>query len=196
MAVLTLRIGVDLDEVVYPFVDVFALWVHETTGRPLEELGTAQRWEFYEDWGYPLDEFLRLFAAGVDAGFVFRKGLPAPGALDALHTLKRAGHSLHVVTDRSIGSCAQASTEAWLQEHKVPYDSITYAADKTIVRTDVFVDDKPENVLALREVGCAAFMWDNGRKDQAEFPVEWTVRSWGEFVEQAEAHEPQYGGRY
>ena len=169
-----MRIGIDLDHVIYPFADVFALWVHETTGRSLGELGPSSRWEFYLDWGYELDEFLQIFTDGVDAGFIFRKGLPVPGALDALHALKRAGHSLHVVTDRSVGSCAQANTEAWLVDHSIPYDSFTYTADKTLVRTDAFIDDMPGNVLALREVGCAAFMWDNGRKDQAGFRPEWT----------------------
>ncbi len=27
-----------------------------------------ERWDFYVDWGYRLDEFLRFFADGVDAG--------------------------------------------------------------------------------------------------------------------------------
>jgi FMN phosphatase YigB (HAD superfamily) len=188
-----MHIGIDLDHVVYPFTDVFAQYVHTVTGRPLTELGPAQRWEFYEDWGYSLDEFFRFFVEGVDAGFIFRKGLPVPGALDALHALKRAGHTLHIVTNRSVGRHSQASSEAWLKEHGVPCDSITYAADKNVVGTDVFIDDMPENVLALREAGCAAFLFATGRDDQSGFRPDWSVRSWGEFVGQVEALEPQRG---
>lgn len=107
----------------------------------------------------------------------------------ALRTLKDQGHSLHVVTDRSVGRRSQASTEAWLAEHGVPYDSATYTADKTLMRTDVFVDDMPSNVLALREAGCAAFLFATGRDDQQGFRPDWVVRSWEDFVERVEALE-------
>ena len=188
-----MRVGVDLDNVVYPFADVFAQYVHKVTGRPLTELGPAQRWAFYLDLGYSADEFLRLFAEGVDAGFIFREGQPLPGALEALRALRAQGHSLHIVTDRAVGSCAQASTEAWLKEHGVPYDSVTYAADKTVVGTNVFIDDRPENVLALREAGCAAFLFATSRDDQLGFRPDWSVRSWEEFIARVEALEPQHG---
>ena len=184
-----MRVGIDLDHVVYPFTDVVAHYVHEATGRPLDELGPSTRWEFYVDWGYSLDEFLRLFAEGVDAGCIFGRGGPLPGAVPALRTLKALGHSLHVVTDRSVGRCSQASTEAWLAEHHVPYDSVTYTSDKTVVRTEVFIDDRPENVLALREAECAAFLFTTGRDDQMGFRPDWVVRTWEDFVAQVGAVE-------
>jgi hypothetical protein len=43
-----LRVGVDLNYVCPPFVQSLAHFVHERTGRPLEELGPAVCWEFYK----------------------------------------------------------------------------------------------------------------------------------------------------
>jgi len=48
----------------------------------------------------------------------------------------------------------------------VPRDSVTYAADKTPVRTDAFLDDLPGDVRTLREAGYAAFLFATGRDDQ------------------------------
>ncbi len=36
-----MRIGIDLDHVVYPFTDVVAHYVHKATGRSLHELGAS-----------------------------------------------------------------------------------------------------------------------------------------------------------
>jgi len=184
---MNLRIGVDLDDVLYPFVRGLALFIHESTGRPLEELGPATCWEFYErNWGYTENEFLELFEAGVDAGVVFSEGDPLPGSVEAVRALKEAGHSVHIVTDRFVGRRSHANTEEWLAKHEIPYDSLTYSRDKTVVRTDAFIDDNSKNVLALREAGCAAFLLDTGRSDQAGFRQEWTVDSLAGFVEKVE----------
>ncbi len=181
-----LRVGIDLDGVLYPFDRGLALFVHESTGRPLQELGPATRWEFYEDWGYTEDEFLGLFEAGVDSGAVFLEPGPLPGSVEAVQALKAAGHTVHIVTDRSVGKRSHANTEEWLARHNVPFDSLTYSRDKTVVRTDAFVDDIPRNVVALREAGCAAFMLDAGRTDQERFPEEWAVASLADFVDKVE----------
>ena len=182
-----LHVGVDLDDVLYPFYQGLALFVHEHTGRPLQELGPATCWEFYEkDWGYTEDEFLGLFEAGVDSGAVFLEPGPLPGSVEAVQALKAAGHTVHIVTDRFVGKRSHANTEEWLAKHDVPFDSLTYSRDKTVVRTDAFIDDNPRNVLALREVGCAAFLLDVGRTDQEGFRKEWAVASLAGFVEKVE----------
>jgi hypothetical protein len=93
---LSLSAGVDLDGVVYCFTEAMARYIHETTGRPLDELGPATCWEFYEDWGYTLAEFLHFFEDGANARCIFLEGEPMPGALPAIGALKSAGHTIHV----------------------------------------------------------------------------------------------------
>jgi len=45
-----------------------------------------------------------------------------------------------------------------LERDGIKYHSLTFSGDKTIVRTDMMVDDKPENYNALRAVGTDAYL--------------------------------------
>ena len=90
----------------------------------------------------------------------------------------------HIVTDRSVGKYSQANTEEWLARHQVPYDTITCARDKTVVGTDAFIDDKSENVVALREAGSAAFLLRSSHNRRDAVPSGWVVDNWGDFVAQ------------
>ena len=151
-------VGIDLDGVCYDFADslrTFLEGTHRKYPNPI-------RWEFYEDWGYSLEEFLDLCHDGVDAGVIFSHGEPFPGTRDALLRLRAAGHSLHVITDRSFGKGggSEAATRVWLDTHKIPFDSLTFSPDKTIVRTDYMIEDKLSNYDALRAAGCEVYLLD------------------------------------
>jgi len=178
-----LRVGFDLDGVLYPFASELARFVSERTGRPLESMGRPSAWDFGRQWGLSDDEFRDLFERGVDAGVVWARGEPLPGAVDAVRSVKADGHSVHLVTARFVGRQPQGNTERWLMEHGIPYDSITYTDDKTVVRTDFFLDDKAAHVMALRRVGCKAFLLDTGLQDQlAQCDPSWVLGSIHDFV--------------
>jgi hypothetical protein len=181
-----LRVGVDLDGVMYPFVDVLRGFVQGQTGRALCK---TARYDFYADWGYTEADFMRFYADAVDAGVMFATGEPLPGAVEMVRAVKELGCSVHIVTDRSVGASPQANTESWLTRYGISYDSITYSADKTVVRTDVFVDDLQRNVVALRAVGCAAFLL-NRRPGRPLVPAEWVVADLGSFVSRVRAQLP------
>lgn len=151
-------VGIDLDGVCYDFADSLRTFLEGTH----RKYPNPTRWEFYEDWGYSLEEFLDLCHDGVNAGVIFSHGDPFPGVRDALLRLRDAGHTLHVVTDRSFGKggASEAATRVWLDTHQIPFDSLTFSADKTIVRTDYMIDDKLANYDALHAVGCNVFLLD------------------------------------
>lgn len=159
----SLRIGLDMDGVIYDFASAWCKWVGIEPEPPTS-------WEFYEDRGFTKARYLETFREGVDAGFIFSTGKPIRGARAGIRRLRQAGHTIHIVTDRFIGSRSQINTAFWLQAWRIPFDSLTFAHDKTLVRTDAFLDDKPGNVDALRDEGCAAFLLNLGRKDQADHP--------------------------
>lgn len=163
-----MKIGIDLDGVVYDFVGAIRKFVsNRYPHMPLLDTGPTC-WDFYDvDWGMSLEAFLALCDDSVDNGFVFWDGDPIPGSVEMMRRLKNAGHTLHIVTDRSYGTKSKIATTAWLKAYDVPYDTLTFASDKTLVRTDFFIDDKPANVKALRDAGCHAFLLDLGRNDQA-----------------------------
>lgn len=151
-----LKVGIDLDGVCYDFSASVRAYLDTLGGLP--HYPAVTRWEFYEDWGLDLAGFLDVCHDGVDAGVIFTHGEPYPNTAEAFARIKAAGHSIHVITDRSFGKggASEAATRAWLDCHGLPFDSLTFSADKTVVRIDTMVDDKPDNYHALEAVGVDA----------------------------------------
>lgn len=156
-----MRVGIDLDGVCYDFSASLREYLLNAHPDPdPDSLTPPQRWEFYEDWGMTLNEFLAFVHDGVDAGVIFTHGEPHPGTAEAFELIKGAGHSIHIITDRAFGTngASEAATRRWLDCHDLPFDSLTFSADKTIVRVDVMIEDKPSNYHALIEAGVDAYL--------------------------------------
>ncbi|MCL4414162.1 MAG: hypothetical protein M1522_05335 [Actinobacteria bacterium] len=178
-----LDVGVDLDGCVYPFVDVLRDWIHLDTDRPLSELPPPTCWHFFdEQWGYERDEFSVHVARGVKAGIIFRSGLPIRGSVRTLHQIADAGHRIHIVTARfapGAEDVVAASTRWWLKTHDVPHSSLTISADKSVIRTDVFLDDSPANYTEIEAAGGNPWLYDHPWN--ADAPGR-RVRSWTQFL--------------
>lgn len=154
------RIGLDLDGVLYDFAHSLRQYLVDHGYGDPEDYPPTETWTFYEQWGMNLEEFKDFCDDGVRAGYIFNIGGPIESP--DLWRLRLAGHKIHVVTDRSFGNPgeSQIATVRWLQRHGFPFDSITYTADKAGVRLDYLIDDKVENVEALLETGCKAYLRD------------------------------------
>lgn len=157
-----MRVGIDLDGVCYDFGASVREYLVQTGARQRHECPDPQRWEFYLDWGLTLPQFLATCHAGVDEGVIFDHGDPFPGTREAIEKIKAAGHTIHIVTDRFFGKWggSQMATIGWLNRHNIPYDSLTFSADKALVNLDAMVDDRPENYDALDAVGVNVYMLD------------------------------------
>lgn len=176
-----MRIGVDADNVFYDFGESFLTWCGL-------EVRPPSSWEFYEDYGMTLEQYLERFAEGVDAGHIFRIGAPIPGSLEGMKVLKEMGHTIHIVTDRFVGKNSILNTAEWIKEYQPPFDTLTFSKDKTIVRTDMFVDDRPSHIDALNNIGTQAYLFYTGRSDQDKWIANYdgtvpVVYSWPEFVD-------------
>lgn len=167
-----MRVGIDLDGVCYNFGASVREYLNHAGIRFHHECPDPRRWEFYEDWGITLPEFLTHCHRGVEAGIIFTHGDPYPNTREAFQWIKAAGHTIHIVTDRSFGKAgaSESATRAWLDQHDLPFDSLTFTADKTCVKLDAMVDDKPENYAAL---------------DAAGVDVHLLTRPWNQHVEGA-----------
>lgn len=156
------RVGIDLDGVVFNFADSLRRYLKHAGHHNKYDIGEGETstWDFYKDWGLTLDEFVKHCHDGVDAGFVFRGG-QRDGATEAIRRIRSFGHSIHIITDRAFGATPKASQRAtleWLAEHDIPYDSLHFSADKTIVETDYFVEDKLENYDKLEAAGVETYL--------------------------------------
>lgn len=154
-----LDLGIDIDNVLYPWSTIFTRWAERRKGVPPGTLDDhALTWTWYKDqWGMTTPEFLDHYKAGVQAGVIFAEGDPTPGSVSAMRRLHVAGHRLHYVTNRAIDGVTEEhafnATHRWLHDHGFPVDSLTVSADKNSVRTDIFLDDSADNIRALDAAG-------------------------------------------
>lgn len=157
-----MRIGIDLDGVCYDFGGslVEYLVTHRKMDRKL--LTPSKRWEFYLDWGMTLEEFLSACNEGARAGVIFLHGKAFPGTRRALQRIAAAGHTLHVITDRSFGGpgVSESNTAKWVARELPKIHALTFCPDKTVANIDMMIDDKLQNYDALVGIGVDAYLFD------------------------------------
>jgi 5'(3')-deoxyribonucleotidase len=158
----TFVLGVDLDGVVGDYEHIFRLVVADEEGRDPDLLGPQTHWGF-GDSGWPIrdeDHYLELHRRGIAKHKMFAEMLPVAGASDALWRLSDAGVHIRIVTHRLYVNwdheSVVAQTVGWLQSPRqdgrplIPYRDLCFMGDKTDVGADLYVDDAPHNIAALR----------------------------------------------
>jgi 5'(3')-deoxyribonucleotidase len=157
-----LSVGFDLDGVLYDFGASVKAYL-ASIGRPVEFHNNGAEphtWNFFESWGMSGKEFVQICNDGADAGFIFCGGV-RPNAVETVKAVQRLGHKIVIITDRSFGKTATVSeynTYQWLKQHDIPYDEIYFTSNKTIVPTDIFVEDKLENYDAITATGTECWL--------------------------------------
>lgn len=150
-----LRIGVDLDGVVYDFAGVLREYVLTRDLVPVRKaFPTVRAWDLHKEWGLTRAEFDSICQDAIKDNWLFRVGRPVSGALDTLYQLHWTC-GIHIVTARDFGlmDLVQEATRLWLRDHGIYFDSLTFSADKTVVPVDIFIEDNVENYLALDAEG-------------------------------------------
>lgn len=139
-------------------------------------------YHFWRDWGWEDERWQEFWKAGVEAEVIFNNA-PFRGAVEAMNSLYDAGHKIHIVTFRGWPDrpgLAERVTENWLNDRGFKYHSLTFSEDKTIINTDVFVEDNLTNYQDLTAAGTECYLitrpWNKGAK------VERRVRSVAEFA--------------
>jgi uncharacterized HAD superfamily protein len=156
------KVGVDIDDVLKPWYDI----AHDVCrGYGITNGVQPQTWHPYKEYGVTMELWHEAIARPTARGMSHRLygGNPYAGAVDALLTLCENNHTIHLVTSRGTGDwphghSLKRTTVEWLEHYCVPYDSLTFSHDKTIVRADYFVDDNLDNYEALRASGVTAYL--------------------------------------
>jgi 5'(3')-deoxyribonucleotidase len=151
-------IGVDLDGVVADYESRFREIAAEIMGHDVRRYPPARTWNLV-DSGWPFDDnahYLAVHRQAVAEHGLFRRLAPIPGASEALWRMSDAGIRIRIVTHRLVVNFSHASavsdTVNWLDDKRIPYRDICFVRDKAEVGADIYVDDSPANVTALREV--------------------------------------------
>ena len=117
------------------------------------EHGTAFTHAHVTDWNFDkcIPNGKAMFRYFDTPGF-FLDLQPLPGMVRALKGLKKAGHELHIASTPHVrGTCAQDKL-AWVDEH-IPFigaRNTILVRDKTMLKGDVLIDDKPETIEKYR----------------------------------------------
>lgn len=141
-----MKIGLDLDQTIYPFVMAYREMVlrkYSDLPRPLPQLSS---YGFFLDWGITNDDFVRDLT--VEAKDLY-KYPPFYEALTSVPRLAAQGHDIYIVTARV--RAARALTFKWVEEwFGDSVAGLVIGTDKTVLKTDIFLDDAPKVIESLR----------------------------------------------
>jgi len=171
----------DLDGVVHPWVPTFQPWLESRIGK---KIGQWLTWHHYRHHGITDAEFVaHLNQYAEEGGFTWSD--PYHGSVDPLHRLIEHGHTIHIVTDRPV--VAHAGTIDWLDRHNVPYHSLVIGRDKTVFMEQgegpyFAIDDRIENVQAMRDAGIHAYLLDRPWNEDSDLPRVSTMEEYVEIV--------------
>lgn len=150
-------LGVDLDGVVADFIGglrpIAAEWLGVSVeSLPLEVSYNFPEWELEASGGYSA---LHRFA--VKERDLFRHLPPLPGAPAALRRLSHRGVRIRIITHRLyiewFHKQAIEQTTDWLESHGIPYWDLCFMRDKAAVGANLYLEDNPSNIQALRDAG-------------------------------------------
>lgn len=155
-----MRIGFDVDGVIYRFTKAYHLWMNQTHGMSLDPEVEAHSWNWYEDWENAA-QFRQNLHDSVDARQIYWQGeLYEPTIAQNLADLRAAGHTIHVVTARFYGvsECSHKATRHFFAENGLVYDTLDFSRVKESVKTDVFLEDNLNNYDALEAAGVTSYL--------------------------------------
>ncbi len=173
-------LGVDLDGVCGDYTEAFRQVVAADRGIDPASLPAARDWSF-ADWGLTPAAFDRLHRSAVLDHRMFASMPPMAGVAEALWRLSDLGVWIRIITHRLYVSwghaIAVADTVSWLDEVGIPYRDLCFLGQKPQVEADLYVDDAPHNVDALRSAGNAVIVFDQPYNSELPGP---RARDWVE----------------
>ena len=177
-------IGVDLDGVCSDFYgrmrEIAAEWFELQVG----DLTPDVTYGLHE-WGVKTKEqYLSLHRFAVTQRQLFETCPMIKGARIYLRRLSDEGARIRIVTHRLyveyLHALAVGQTVQWLDRHGIPYWDLCFMKQKEQVGADIYVEDSPENVEALRKKNLYTICFGNSTNTEVAAP---RATSWEETYE-------------
>jgi beta-phosphoglucomutase-like phosphatase (HAD superfamily) len=175
-------LGVDLDGVVADFArglkPIAAEWLGVEPAALTDEISYGfGEWGLERAGGY---DALHRFA--VKERELFARLPPIAGAPAALRRLSAVGDvRIRIITHRLyihwFHKEAVRQTTEWLEAQGIPYWDLCFMRDKAAVGADLYLEDSPENIRALRATGHETIVVVNSTNRELPGP---RAESWGE----------------
>ena len=174
-------LGVDLDGVCADYESALRSSVATRRGIDPSTLPSQESMGHFTEWGLTADGFREAHRTAVTEDHIFRTMQPYPGVAEVLWRLSDAGVWIRVITHRllfnGLHEASAADTAVWLDQHDIPYRDLCFIGDKATVGADLYIDDSPHIILALREAGRTALVFDQLYNRHLDGP---RVRSWAD----------------
>ena len=159
-----LILGVDLDGVCADYETALRDAYATRHGLDPATLPPQTTMDAYSEWGLSVDAFRDEHRHAVVNHRLFRVMQPLPGVSEALWSLSDAGVWIRIITHRlffnGIHEVVAADTANWLDDHNIPYRDLCFIGAKPDVGADLYIDDAPHNVTALRDAGREVIVFD------------------------------------
>jgi 5'(3')-deoxyribonucleotidase len=163
--------GVDLDGVVADFIGGLRPIAAEWLGKDPEDLTPEPSYGFPE-WGLDGEEYERLHRFAVVERDLFANLQPLSGGPPALRRLSNEGVRTRTITHRlyikHFHETAILQTVRWLDHQGIPYWDLCFMRDKRAVGAELYVEDSPSNIEALKESGAEVIIFDNSTNRQID----------------------------
>lgn len=159
-----LILGVDLDGVCADYEAALRHAYATRRGLDPTTLPAQTMMDAYSQWGLSPEQYREEHSHAVVEQHLFRLMQPLPDVSQALWALSNAGVWIRIITHRlffnGIHEVVAADTANWLDEHNIPYRDLCFIGAKPDVGADLYIDDAPHNVLALRDAGREVIVFD------------------------------------
>ena len=150
-------LGVDLDGVCTDFYGRMREIAAEWFERRLEDLTPDVAYGLPE-WGVvDANHYQSLHRFAVTSRGLFRTAPMIPGTRRVLRRLSDDGYHIRIITHRLFiqyfHAIAVQQTIEWLDEFGIPYSDLCFMKEKDQVGADIYIEDSPHNIKALRARG-------------------------------------------
>lgn len=177
----TLVIGVDLDGVCADFYGRMREVAAEWFEKDIKELPENPSYGLQE-WGVTgLESYQSLHRFAVTQRDLFKTMLMTPGTRKYLRKLSDEGCRIRIITHRlfihHFHATAVQQTVEWLDHNGIPYWDLCFMKDKDEVGADIYVEDAPQNIAALRSGGHYTICFANSTNVDVGEP---RVKSWAD----------------
>lgn len=156
-------LGVDLDGVCGDYLGSLKKFIADDRGISPDELTDEVSWNCPE-WDLTTEQYEDYHTRAITEQRLFLNMSMIRGASQALWELSDAGVWIRIITHRLFLSGSHAivasDTVQWLDNVKIPYRDICFIGGKQDVGADLYIEDSPDNVLALRAGDLAVVVFD------------------------------------
>ena len=144
--------------------------------KPLDEWDWGLDTWFYDP--LPIDEIHDLVFDKL-AHQVYGDADTIPNARRVINDFYYQGHEVILVSNQFQSNIQDLTTE-WLDVNSILHSGLIYTHNKQMIHGNLFVDDKPENIIRMAHSANVTMLFDQPWNRNASIQQRWRIYDWTE----------------